>query len=197
MDPTQQQPNPYLPPAVGLELASHPPLDQGAPLADRGSRLGAALLDGLIASLPLLIACIVGFVVSFGDMAASGMFKQPPGEPVPPEVVFEKLTPLFIAFGLGALGMLGIGIYQCYRIATTGQSMAKKWLGIRIVLVDGSPVSFGSGVGMRAILPWFLSSIPYIGSLFWLVDILFIFRDDRRCLHDLMANTKVVVAPKD
>jgi uncharacterized RDD family membrane protein YckC len=37
-----------------------------------------------------------------------------------------------------------------------------------------------------------LSGIPYAGGLITLVDLLLIFGKERRCLHDLMADTIVV-----
>jgi hypothetical protein len=37
-----------------------------------------------------------------------------------------------------------------------------------------------------------LRLVPILGAIFWITDSLFIFRADRRCLHDLMAGTKVV-----
>ena len=192
MDPIEY-PNPYAPPSAGIDFVAPRPEEQGAPLADRGTRLGAAILDNLITGIPILIAVIIGVAVSIGNGRASGVFGHPENPP-PPDVVLRQFVPLITAIGMGALGALGIAIFQCYRIATTGQSLAKKWLSIRIVNLDGSPVNFGSGVGMRGILPWFILWVPYVGSIFWLVDILMIFRDDRRCLHDLMAGTKVVVA---
>ena len=33
---------------------------------------------------------------------------------------------------------------------------------------------------------------PAIGGIIQLVDILFIFRDDRKCIHDLIAGTVVI-----
>jgi uncharacterized RDD family membrane protein YckC len=39
---------------------------------------------------------------------------------------------------------------------------------------------------------WALESIPLLGGLFSLVNVCFIFRDDRRCIHDLIADTIVV-----
>ena len=44
---------------------------------------------------------------------------------------------------------------------------------------------FANGVGM----------IPFIGGLISIVNICFIFRGDKRCLHDLVAGTQVVNAP--
>ena len=36
--------------------------------------------------------------------------------------------------------------------------------------------------------------VPFVGGLVSLVDALLIFRDDRRCLHDEIADTIVVTA---
>lgn len=43
-------------------------------------------------------------------------------------------------------------------------------------------------------VPAVISAIPLAGAAFGLVDILFIFRADRRCIHDLIAGTHVVTA---
>jgi uncharacterized RDD family membrane protein YckC len=186
-------PNPYAPPAAAMEPAAGHAGEQEAPLADHAARLGAALLDGLVSWVPFILGTMVG-----GGLYASKMsVMHGPGSHVPPDQVFEQMGTLFIAIGIGMLGSLSVGIFQCYRIATTGQSLAKGWLSIKIVNVDGSPLGFGAGVGMRGILPWLITCVPYLGMLFWLVDVVFIFREDRRCLHDLMAGTKVVAVLRD
>jgi uncharacterized RDD family membrane protein YckC len=189
-----EYPNPYAPPSADIDSLA-PAVADGAPLADRWTRLGAAIVDNLVNMVPVVVACTVGAGIAFGGGLVRGTFTDQ--NPTPPDVVLERMIPLLIAIGVGLLGTIGIGIFQCYRIATTGQTLAKKWLKIKIVNIDGSPVTFGSGVGMRAILIWFITSIPYLGIIFWLVDILMIFRDDRRCLHDLMAGTRVVALPRD
>jgi uncharacterized RDD family membrane protein YckC len=43
-------------------------------------------------------------------------------------------------------------------------------------------------VALRAWLVTLIGIIP----LFGLVDILFIFREDKRCIHDLIAGTRVI-----
>ena len=95
---------------------------------------------------------------------------------------------------VGGLALLALWAYQAYRVSTTGQTLAKKWLAIRVVKIDDTPVNFVSGVLLRGILPWFLGIIPYLGFVFSLTDALFIFGEQRRCLHDLLAGTKVVTA---
>lgn len=37
-----------------------------------------------------------------------------------------------------------------------------------------------------------LYQIPVAGSIFSLVDVLFIFREDHKCIHDLIADTIVI-----
>jgi len=58
---------------------------------------------------------------------------------------------------------------------------------------DGQP-GFVHAWLLRAFLPGVIEAVPYVGGLFGLIDILFIFGDERRCIHDLMAGTKVVEA---
>jgi len=41
---------------------------------------------------------------------------------------------------------------------------------------------------------YLISAIPVVGSFFVLIDTLLVFRADRRCVHDLIAGTKVVKA---
>ena len=59
-----------------------------------------------------------------------------------------------------------------------GQTIGKKVLGIR------------TNVLMRTVLNWFMGSV----SLYAVVDIFFIFRDEQRCVHEYIAGTRVVVA---
>jgi uncharacterized RDD family membrane protein YckC len=48
-------------------------------------------------------------------------------------------------------------------------------------------------LGGRWLVPYLMTLIPFAGLVLALLDVLFIFRDDQRCLHDLLADTKVVV----
>jgi len=160
--------NPYQPPSPGVGYV----MDLGAPpnamnLADVGTRFIGAMIDGLL-YLPVLIpgVLVAGFESS------------------------EDLSPLSIA--LLVLGILGLGILQCYLIATSGQSIAKKILRIRIVRQDGSPVNFVHGVVLRSWLMAFLTNIPVFGAIIGLVDALMIFGNERRCLHDRIASTDVI-----
>ena len=95
------------------------------------------------------------------------------------------------------IGVLALGIFQAYLVATTGKSLGKGWLNIPIVKVDGSPVGFVHGVLLRSWLVAIINNIPGIGGIFGLINILMIFGEERRCLHDYIASSKVVAVPID
>ena len=90
---------------------------------------------------------------------------------------------IFLLVGLGILVM------QVVWLAKDGQTIGKKLVGIKIVLAStGQNGGFVPNVLLRAWLNALLNIVPMYG----LIDILFIFRSDRRCIHDLIAGTAVV-----
>jgi hypothetical protein len=48
---------------------------------------------------------------------------------------------------------------------------------------------------LRSVVSALPRLIPLAGNAFSLIDALFIFRQDRRCIHDMIASTRVVPAP--
>ena len=100
-------------------------------------------------------------------------------------------------FGIALLciGWLALLIVQAIFLIKRGQSLGKMIVGIKIVKVsDESVPGFVKVFVLRMFVPSLLTGIPYLGWLLGLIDTLFIFRDDRRCVHDLIAETKVVNA---
>jgi len=94
-------------------------------------------------------------------------------------------------------GMLGIGILTCIAVVQIsfltkdGQTIGKKVFGIKIVLEKTKKNGgFPTNVLLRTFCNMLLGFIPLYG----LVDVLFIFRKDERCIHDLIAKTIVVKA---
>lgn len=169
--------NPYMPSAV---LGASPYLAalQGQRLAGRGERLAAVILNQLFALLTMVPG---GILVWLGFNAS---------------VNTDNLNGMQIAgIGLSGLLMIGLLIYQLTLYLKTGQTLGKKFMGVKVVtFTDGSLPAFGSIIGLREILPYIIALVPLLGAIFSIVDICFIFREDQRCIHDLMANTKVVVA---
>ena len=138
-------------------------------LAGRGARLVAVLLDGIIAG-------ILGGILA-GALAAGSDPEEGPN---------------VVVLAIGGLLLLAYVIWQLWMLATQGQTLGKKLMNLRIVKLDtGTNGGFVTNVLLRALVgQGLLGAIPLYG----LVDALFIFRDDRRCVHDLVAGTTVVKA---
>ena len=166
--------NPYEAPAAAVEDRSYAPT-QESELADRGTRLAAKLLDGFIFGGALIIP----IVVLFASIATRGISNSGNGFLIFAIVLIAAVT----------LGMIGWNLLWLHR---HGQTIAKRICQVRIVRSDGGRASLGRLVGLRFFVPWLVGWVPIFGSLFGLVNICFIFREDRRCLHDLMADTMVV-----
>lgn len=139
-------------------------------LADRGTRLGAVLLD--------LVAAIAAMTPGLLVIAGSGYNDDLLG----------------LAGLLFFVGWFGVAGYQLYLLVQRGQTIGKRALGIRIVdhQTDDVP-NWLRVVFVRQMLPGLIGAIPYVGWAFLIADPLFIFRDDRRCLHDFLAETEVIV----
>jgi uncharacterized RDD family membrane protein YckC len=154
-----------------------------APLAERSTRLAANFIDNVIAA----VACLPGGLL-FGAAALQALLsgRLPSSEDV-------NVAQLLLGIGLLAAAVLTVAIVQLWMLTKRGQTLGKRMLDIRIVRFadEGNP-GFASAVLLRAIVPGVIGAMPYIGMVFTLVDICFIFRADRRCLHDLIAGTKVV-----
>ena len=81
-----------------------------------------------------------------------------------------------------------------YLLATRGQSIGKLIMQIAIVSVESQrPLPIGRLILLRYFPIYFVQAIMYIAYfLLFFIDALFIFRDDRRTLHDLLAGTVVI-----
>lgn len=158
-------------------------LDLAEPvLAGRGARLGAHLLDQLtiiLAILPGLVLMMADVLredfiwdqdAEFGDRAVAGMF-------------------------LMAAGGLGLLIYNIVLLTTRGQTIGKRIVSIQIVCYrDAAHAGFVRAVLLRALVNGLFAIVPLVGDFYPIVDALFIFGEERRCIHDYLAGTMVVKA---
>jgi uncharacterized RDD family membrane protein YckC len=161
--------NPYAPPRAKVSDVS----DSGdeLELAGRGVRLGAAILDAIVVMALVYLPLIFG-----GAFSAIGTDQVPNISPV-----------------AGLLAFAGFVVWVVFTImyvARNGQTIAKKWLGIKVVRTDGSQASLGRIFWLRNVVNALLGIIPLYG----LIDVLLIFSDSRQCIHDKIADTIVVVA---
>lgn len=146
------------------------------PLADRGTRLVAAIVDGVI-------MVIVGFPVIFGVGFLIG------------SVMGDGFVAQLLSQLVG--GLVGIGIFLAvngYFLNANGQTIGKLIMKIKIVNDDGTKPAFGHLVMFRYGVTWLIGLIPLLGGLYGLINVLAIFRESRKCLHDDIAKTMVVKA---
>lgn len=153
--------------------------------ASRGSRLGASIIDSLIIFIPMIPAYV---------QAMPMIMRAGTGVPRNAFAAWGVIAGSGVWFYVGLLWaviMLVINGILAYR---NGQSIAKKWLGIKDVRTDGSRVSFARIFWLRNLLNSAISFLPLIGSFYGLIDVLFIFGPAKRCVHDYIADTIVVRA---
>lgn len=96
---------------------------------------------------------------------------------------------------IGLVLMLALAGCNLYLLATRGQTIGKKLQRIRIVALEGDhhPGLFRV-FWLRSFLNGLIGSIPLFGPIpvYSLIDVLCIFGKERRCLHDYLAQTRVV-----
>jgi uncharacterized RDD family membrane protein YckC len=93
-----------------------------------------------------------------------------------------------------ATGWLILMVIQIILLSTRGQSVGKIVAGVRIVRLDGQKAGFVHAWLLRNFLVRIFYAVPLAGPIFYLTDVLFIFSDSRRCVHDRVAGTRVVKA---
>lgn len=111
-----------------------------------------------------------------------------------------RLVPALALFTALQLALLGI---QIFLLTSRGQSLGKILLGVRVVRADDDEKpGFLRGWLLRELpsgaIQGMLQLLPVVGFFlrfaFVTTNYLMIFREDRRCLHDFIAGTRVVRA---
>ena len=166
--------NLYAPPRAAVRDIVNPAAKLA--LAERGTRLGASILDSVIA-----FSMIFGPFLLFGIVGAAA---------ATPEAAARTSNVFALGLVLSLVGGVAWFGLTLRFLIKNGQSIGKKLVGIKVVRKDGTPVSVGRVVLLRNVVVKGLSFIPFFG----LVNVLFIFAESRQCLHDRIADTIVVVA---
>ena len=160
----------------------------GGESASRWLRLPAAMIDGFLKALcylPITIPLVrtVFAAALSGEERTFGEISQ-----LSTTIVNDNLPRALPLLG-------GLMLVQLTLLAWRSQSVGKLLLGLRIVREqDGGPPGVVRVFLIRGSVPFMIEQIPFAGFVFWVVDSCFIFRDDHRCLHDLLAGTRVVPA---
>lgn len=164
--------------------------------ADRGARLLARVIDWFLE----MVCAVPGLIILGGEIVKVFIAVSQGKEPELDQLDIPRLI-------LGASVFLGAAlvllIIQVSMLATRGQTIGKRILGIRVVKLDGSPAGLIGAWLMRealiTVLGMVAGFIPFVGPIllrpaFHITDWCLIFADDQRCLHDKLAGTKVVKA---
>ncbi len=169
MNEQNSQANPYAAPtSTTLQVPDE------AELAGLGRRLGGAIIDGIIVSIvafvPLLL--YMGGWAKYANAAADPSF--------------------MFTLAIAAISLIAFLLVQGYFLATDSQTIGKKILGMKIVRTDGSRADFARIITRRVLPIYATQLVPVVGTFLPLLDVLFIFRGSKKCLHDDIADTIVI-----
>lgn len=95
---------------------------------------------------------------------------------------------IIAAKGFGLLCMLIVAAYYILPYSSSGQTIGKKWLHIRVVTVDGSPLNWMHGI--LRLLGYVSSAMPLMLGYLWAI-----WDRDGQAWHDKLAGT--IVIPED
>lgn len=168
--------NPYAAPSAVVEdTQAFDGNNLEARKASRAQRFGAAFVDGLVLGL--------------GTVPISFYITQ--------QMHLNRRT-LFDVSGTTLLLAIVVLVILCtinYVLTSrNGQTIGKRALGIKTVRHDGSPVTVSRVFFLRYLPITLIAMVPMIGGLVALVDACMIFGGEKRCLHDLIADTIVINA---
>lgn len=141
-------------------------------LASRWARLGGSIIDSLV-----LMIAFIPVALYLGVFDEANLGKEP-----------GFLQSLMMSVSM----IVFFFIVNTKFLMSDGQTIGKKIVGTRIVPMDDSELSFTRHILARYAVFFLPGQIPVIGQLFSIVNVLFVFRSDKRCIHDLVGNTQVI-----
>lgn len=161
------------PPGQPYGTGAGDPLAGMPPLAHRGKRLLARIIDAIIIGVPLGV--ILYF--AFGGYAYDTNLRN----------FWQDLIYALVYFA-----------YDGYMLTTRGQTVGKMLMRIRVAMLDSGSTPEGRPGWTRAAVYALPPIVPCCGAVFWLVNVLWCLWDRpyHQCLHDKAAKT-VVVAVED
>jgi uncharacterized RDD family membrane protein YckC len=142
-------------------------------MASIGQRFTALFIDGLIVGVPmslLFVAVILGGVMG--------------GKNTP-----EDLVGGFVVLAQFGLSFLFMGVWILYEgalLSRNGQTLGKKIMKLKVVTPEGNEITRGQAYGraaIRQLISLFCAFIDYAPA----------FGQDKTCIHDMAAKTRVVV----
>ena len=170
--------------AVAGGYGGHAPAFAGQyTLAGYGRRVGAAIIDGIIISIPaVIILSVLGLgVAASADSGNDGGFIALVGS-----LLLTLLITIIVAIFYAPVMMA----------RTNGKTVGRMVAGTRVIRADGQPMTFGTALVREVVLKLFavglVNSFTFIlGSL---LDLLWpLWDDENRALHDFPVNTRTIL----
>jgi uncharacterized RDD family membrane protein YckC len=150
-------------------------------------RFVAALLDGLILGLPVLIIFVI-IMLSTGFPGILHSLPRPPDPPEPNEIATALGAVIIPAvFAFISIAIIGKWLYFALFESSSWQATpGKKVLNIFVTDINGTQVSFGRASGRY--FSKFISSLIPLGIGYVLAGL----TERKQALHDMIANTYVL-----
>ncbi|MFS1860251.1 RDD family protein [Vibrio lentus] len=145
-------------------------------LASRWSRLWASIIDAFVYAIFIVPVFLYG-----------GLYDK---------LLSNETIELTEQVALTVYGWVVYFLCQGYLLHKKGQTIGKNLMDIAIVDMEGKQIGLLNIVSKRIIPMVAVAYIPFIGPFISTFDYLFVFRKDKRCLHDLIAGTQVVIVSK-
>lgn len=146
--------------------------------AKPSARVLAHLIDVTIFVVPtgLLFAAAA---IAFGFVVGARQF------PVTPFPTWMMLVVVSLSVAL-------ISVVQLMLVSHNGQSIGKRVMNLRVVMLNGERVGVWRVLLLRNLAPLLLGSIPFVGFVFRIANVAALFSDGNRTIHDRFAGTKVI-----
>lgn len=152
-----------------------------------GIRLAAGVMDLFLVAIPF---CIFVSFLTVGLQKPLAFLELHPG--VSLEELNGKFGHAFLPICLAAFILMN-WIYFAWMESSRWQATwGKRLLGMRVEDLQGNRIGFWRAT-LRFATGRMLIHLPWIGGLYFLVDVLWIFGKERSALHDLASGCHVVL----
>lgn len=158
-------------------------------LAEPARRLGARLLDLLLLVPVFVVLVVITLLIAaphFGPWFPTINQNADGTTSTSPMPGFFWLY--LVVFGSALATGLVMLVYETVAVGAYGRTLGMRWLALRPVRLDGTPLGWGRALS-RALIFWVAGFIGWLG----LLDPLWCLWDEhRQCLHDKVAGSIVI-----
>jgi len=161
-----------------------PPVQAGVAYAGFWLRTVAAIIDGVILSIPLAPIFLIIFLGTFRNMQDLQNMQRP-------AAIWAMLGPKIIVILI--VSAIASWLYWGLCESSAWQAtLGKKALGLMVTDLEGRRINFGRASG-RFWAGRGVGSVPYLGGTYFLVDCICVgFTQKKQAIHDMIAGCLVL-----